>query len=49
MLLWKTKKFYLQNLNVKDLSDKKKKKKNWKTTKPYFTNKILDSNKMLLK
>ena len=27
MLLWKTKKFYLQNLNVKDLSDKKKKKK----------------------
>ena len=26
MLLWKTKKFYLQNLNVKDLSDKKKKK-----------------------
>ena len=46
MLLRRTKKEYFQNLNVKDLSDNKK---FWKTIKPYFSNKGLNSNKMLLK
>ena len=45
-LLRRTKKEYFQNLNVKDLSDNKK---FWKTIKPYFSNKGLNSNKMLLK
>ena len=46
MLLWRTKKDYFQNLNVKDLSVSKK---FWKTIKPYFSNKGLNSNKILLK
>ena len=45
-LLRRTKKEYFQNQNVKDLSDNKK---FWKTIKPYFSNKGLNSNKMLLK
>ena len=45
-LLLKTKKDYFQNLNIRDLSDNKK---FWKTVKPYFTNKALNSNKLLLK
>ena len=45
-LLRRTKKEYFQNLNVKDLSDNKK---FWKTIKSYFSNKGLNSNKMLLK
>ena len=45
-LLRRTKKEYFQNLNVKYLSDNKK---FWKTIKPYFSNKGLNSNKMLLK
>ena len=40
-----TKKHYFRNLNVKELSDNKK---FWKTFKPYFSNKGLNSNKMLL-
>ena len=44
MLLPKTKKGYFQNINAKDLSDSKK---FWKTIKPYFSNKTLNSNKML--
>ena len=46
MLLQRTKKEYFQNLNVKHLSDNKK---ILKTIKPYFSNKRLNSNKMLLK
>ena len=46
MLLRRTKKDYFQNLNVKDLSVSKK---FWKTIKPYFSNKGLNSNKILLK
>ena len=46
MLLWRTKKDYFQNLNVKDFSDNKK---FWKTIKPYLSNKGLNSNKILLK
>ena len=46
MLPLETKKHYFRNLNVKDLSDNKK---FWKTIKPYFSNKGLNSNKMLLK
>ena len=45
MLLWKTKKDCFKNLNVKDSSDNKK---IWKTIQPYFCNKGLNSNKMLL-
>ena len=45
-LLRKTKTDYFQNLNISDLSDNKK---FWKTIKPYFTNKGLNSNKLLLK
>ena len=45
-LLRRTKKEYFQNLNVKDLQDNKK---FWKTIKPYFSNRGLNSNKMLLK
>ena len=37
---------YFQNLNVKDLSENKT---FWITIKPYFSNKGLKSNKMLLK
>ena len=45
-LLCKTKTEYLKNLNVKDLSDNRK---FWKTIKPYFSNKGLNSIKLLLK
>ena len=44
-LLQRTKKDYFQNLNVEDLSGSKK---FWITVKPYFSNKGLHSNKMLL-
>ena len=45
-LLRKTKKDYFQGLNVKDLSENK----NFgKTIKYYFSNKSLNSNKLLLK
>ena len=42
----KKKKDYFQNLNIRDLSDNRK---FWKTIKPYFTNKGLNSNKLLLR
>ena len=45
-LLRKTKTEYFKNLNIKDLSDNHN---YWKTTKPYFSNKGLNSNKLLLK
>ena len=45
-VLRKTKTEYFKNLNVKDLSDNYK---FWKTIKPYFSNKGLNSNKLLLK
>ena len=45
-LLRKTKIEYFKNLNVKDLSDNRK---FWKTIKPYFSNKGLNSIKLLLK
>ena len=45
MLLWRTKKDCFKNLNVKDSPDNKK---IWKTIQPYFRNKGLNSNKMLL-
>ena len=44
--LHQTKTQYFKNLNVKDLSDKRK---FWKTIKPYFSNKSSNSNKLLLK
>ena len=45
-LLRKTKKDYFHNLNIQDLSDSRN---FWKTIKPYFTDKGLNSNKLLLK
>ena len=45
-LLRKTKTEYFQKLNVKDLSDNRK---FWKTIKPFFSNKDLNSNKLMLK
>ena len=45
-LLRKTKADYFQNLNIRDLSDNRK---FWKTIKPYFTKKGLNSKKFLLK
>ena len=45
-LLRKTKTEYFQKLNVKDLSDNRK---FWKTIKPFFSNKGLNSNKPILK
>ena len=45
-LLRKTKIEYFQKLNVKDLSDNRK---FWKTIKPFFRNKGLNSNKLMLK
>ena len=45
-LLRRTKKDHFQNLNAKDLSDNKN---FWKIFTPYFSNKRLNSNKMLLK
>ena len=45
-LLPKTKKDYFQYLNIRHISDNRK---FWKTIKPYFSNKSLNSNKFLLK
>ena len=45
-LLRKTKTEYFKNLKVKDLSDNRK---FWKIMKPYFSNKGLNSNKLLMK
>ena len=45
-LLRKTKTEYFQKLNVKDLSNNRK---FWKTIKPFFSNKGLNSNKLMLK
>ena len=45
-LLRKTKTEYFQKLNVKDLSDNTK---FWKTIKPFFSNKGLNCNKLILK
>ena len=45
-LLLKAKAEYLKGLNVKDLSDNRK---FWKTIKPYFSNKSLNSDKLLSK
>ena len=36
----------IRDLNIRDLSDNRK---SWKTIQPYFTNKGLNSNKLLLK
>ena len=51
-LLRKTKTDYLQNLNIRDLSDNigdlSDNRKFWKTIKPYVTNKELNLNKLLL-
>ena len=44
-LFRKTEKYHFQRINMKDLSDNKK---IWKTIKPYFSNKGLNSNKLLL-
>ena len=41
-----TKKDYFQKLNIKDLTDNKK---FWKTIKPFFSNKGLNSNKLMLR
>ena len=45
-LLCNTKKDYFQKLNIKDLTDNKK---FWKTIKPFFSNKGLNSNKLMLR
>ena len=45
-LLCKTKKDCFQNLNIQDLSNKRK---FWKTIKPHFTNEGINSNKLLFK
>ena len=45
-LLRKTKAEYFQKLNLKDLSDNRK---FWKTINPFFSNKVLNSNKLMLK
>ena len=45
-LLRKTRTEYFQKLNVKDLS---RNRKFWKTIKPSFSNKYLNSNKLMLK
>ena len=42
----KTRTDYFQNLNIQDLSDNRK---FWRTVKPYFTIKGLNSNKLLFK
>ena len=44
-LLRKTKKEYFENINVKDINDNKK---FWKTIKPFFSNKGLNTNKLML-
>ena len=45
-LLRKTKTEYFQKLNIKDLSDSRK---FWRTIKTFFSNKGLNSNKLILK
>ena len=45
-ILCNTKKDYFQKLNINDLIDNKK---IWKTIKPFFSNKGLNSNKMMLR
>ena len=45
-LLRKTKAGYSENVSVKDLPDNRK---FWKTIEPCFSNKALNSNKLLLK
>ena len=45
-LLQNTKKDYFQKLNLKDLTDNKK---FWKIIKPFFSNKGLNSNKLMLR
>ena len=44
-LLKKTKRSYFEQINIKDISDNKK---FWKTIKPFFINKGLNSNKLML-
>ena len=44
-LLRKTKKEYLENINVKDINDNKK---FWKTIKPFVSNKGLNTNKSMI-
>ena len=44
-LLRKTKQYYFSNIDIKSASDAKK---FWKTIKPYFSNKGLNSNKIFL-
>ena len=44
-LLRKTKKEYFENTNVKDINDNKK---FWKTIKPFFSNKGLNTNKLMI-
>ena len=44
-LLRKTKPYYFNNIDIKSVSDTKK---SWKTIKPYFNNKGLNSNKIFL-
>ena len=44
-LLRKTEKEYFENVNVKDINDNKKL---WKTIKPFFSNKGLNTNKLMI-
>ena len=44
-LLWKTKKDYFNDLNIKNITDNKV---FWKTIKPYFSNKGLNSSSLIL-
>ena len=41
----KQKKEYFESINIKDLNDNKK---FWKTIKPFFSNKGLNTNKLML-
>ena len=45
MFTEKQKKEYFESINVKDLNDNKK---FWKTIKPFFSNKGLNTNKLML-
>ena len=44
-LLRKTKKEYFENINIKDINDNKK---FWKTVKPLFSDKGLNTNKLMI-
>ena len=44
-LLRKTKRSYFEQINIKDISDNRK---FWSTIKPFFSNKGLNSNKLML-